>query len=87
MLSFQEKPLGDGNMINGGFFILEPSVIDLIDGDDCTWEDKPLKSLADNNELSAYHHDGFWQPMDMLKDKKFLEELWHSNNAPWKLWE
>ncbi len=86
VLSFKEKPKGDGNMINGGFFVLEPSVIDLIDGDKCTWEDKPLKDLAKDNELSAYLHDGFWQPMDMLKDKKFLEELWQSGQAPWKCW-
>ena len=86
VLSFQEKPKGDGNMINGGFFVLEPSVIDLIDNDECTWEDKPLKTLADNDQLSAYFHDGFWQPMDMLKDKNFLEELWRSSNPPWKCW-
>ncbi len=87
VLSFQEKPRGDGNMINGGFFVLEPSVIDLISGDSCTWEDQPLKTLANTNELSAYLHNGFWQPMDMLKDKKFLEKLWESNNAPWKCWK
>ena len=86
VLSFQEKPKGDGNMINGGFFVLEPSVIDLIDNDECTWEDKPLKTLADNDQLSAYFHDGFWQPMDMLKDKNFLEELWSTSNPPWKCW-
>lgn len=86
VLSFQEKPRGDGNMINGGFFVLEPSVIDLISGDSCTWEDQPLKTLAKTNELSAFLHNGFWQPMDMLKDKKFLEKLWESDNAPWKCW-
>ena len=86
VLSFQEKPQGDGNMINGGFFVLEPSVIDLIDGDDCTWEDMPLKKLAERNQLSAFFHKGFWQPMDMLKDKKFLEELWNKSNPPWKCW-
>ena len=86
VLSFQEKPKGDGNMINGGFFVLEPSVLDLIDNDQCTWEDKPLKTLAEKNELSAYFHEGFWQPMDMLKDKNFLEELWNSSNPPWKCW-
>ena len=86
VLSFQEKPKGDGNMINGGFFVLEPSVLDLIDGDNCTWEDKPLKFLAENNQLSAFYHNGFWQPMDMLKDKHFLEKLWNSNNPPWKCW-
>ena len=86
VLSFKEKPQGDGNMINGGFFVLEPSVIDLIDGDDCTWEDMPLKTLAEKNQLSAFFHEGFWQPMDMLKDKKFLEELWNQSNPPWKCW-
>ena len=86
VLSFQEKPQGDGNMINGGFFVLEPSVLDLIDGDDCTWEDKPLKTLAEKNQLSAFFHKGFWQPMDMLKDKKFLEQLWRKPNPPWKCW-
>ena len=86
VLSFQEKPKGDGNMINGGFFVLEPSVLDLIDGDNCTWEDKPLKFLAENNQLSAFYHNGFWQPMDMLKDKHFLEKLWDSDNPPWKCW-
>ena len=86
VLSFQEKPKGDGNMINGGFFVLEPSVLDLIDGDNCTWEDKPLKFLAENNQLSAFYHNGFWQPMDMLKDKNFLEKLWNSDNPPWKCW-
>ena len=73
-------------MINGGFFVLEPSVLDLIDNDQCTWEDKPLKTLAEKNQLSAYFHEGFWQPMDMLKDKNFLEELWNSSNPPWKCW-
>ena len=86
VLSFKEKPQGDGNMINGGFFVLEPSVIDLIDGDDCTWEDMPLKTLAEKNQLSAFFHEGFWQPMDMLKDKKFLEGLWNKPNPPWKCW-
>ena len=87
VLSFQEKPKGDGNMINGGFFVLEPSVIDLIDGDKSTWEDKPLKMLAENDQLSAYYHSGFWQPMDMLKDKIFLEDLWNSKNPPWRCWD
>lgn len=86
VLSFQEKPQGDGNLINGGFFVLEPSVIELIDGDNCTWEDMPLKTLAEKNQLSAFFHEGFWQPMDMLKDKKFLEELWNQPNPPWKCW-
>ncbi len=86
VLSFKEKPKGDGNLINGGFFVLEPSVLELIDGDSCTWEDTPLKTLAENNELSAYYHEGFWQPMDMLRDKNYLEDLWNSGNPPWKSW-
>ena len=87
VLSFKEKPKGDGSLINGGFFVLEPSVLDLINGDDCTWEDFPLRILAENNELSAYIHDGFWQPMDMLRDKNYLEDLWKNKKAPWKIWD
>ncbi len=87
VLSFKEKPKGDGNLINGGFFVLEPSVIDLIDGDQCIWEDKPLKQLAAAKELSAFFHKGFWQPMDTLRDKNYLQELWESQKAPWKLWD
>ena len=87
VLSFKEKPKGDGSLINGGFFVLEPSVLDLINGDDCTWEDFPLRILAENNELSAYVHDGFWQPMDMLRDKNYLEDLWKNKKAPWKIWD
>ena len=87
VLSFKEKPKGDGNLINGGFFVLEPSVIDLIDGDQCIWEDKPLKQLAQEKELSAFFHTDFWQPMDTLRDKNYLQELWESQKAPWKLWD
>ena len=87
VLSFKEKPKGDGNLINGGFFVLEPSVIDLIDGDQCIWEDKPLKQLAEEKELSAFFHNDFWQPMDTLRDKNYLQELWESQKAPWKLWD
>ena len=87
VLSFKEKPKGDGNLINGGFFVLEPSVIDLIDGDQCIWEDKPLKQLAEEKELSAFFHTDFWQPMDTLRDKNYLQELWESQKAPWKLWD
>ena len=83
---FQEKPEGDGSWINGGYFVLEPSVIDLIDGDHCTWEQAPLKSLAESGELSVYRHQGFWQPMDTLRDRTKLEELWASGRAPWKVW-
>tara|TARA_B110000879_G_C11168130_1_gene512303 strand:- start:2301 stop:3071 length:771 start_codon:yes stop_codon:yes gene_type:complete len=84
--NFQEKPKGDGGMINGGFFVLDPKVIDLIDGDDCTWEQEPLISLAEQGQLMAYEHTGFWQPMDTLRDKIYLENLWKSKNAPWKTW-
>jgi glucose-1-phosphate cytidylyltransferase len=87
VLAFEEKPQGDGSWINGGFFVLEPSVLDLIDGDQCTWEQRPLQTLAENDQLSAYHHQGFWQPMDTLRDKKLLEDLWQSGRAPWKVWD
>jgi len=85
--SFQEKPRGDGAMINGGFFVLSPEVLKLIDGDSCTWEQEPLKILAEENELMAYEHHGFWQPMDTLRDKVYLEELWQAGKAPWKIWK
>lgn len=85
--SFKEKPKGDGGMINGGFFILKPSVIDLIESDETIWEKEPLSTLAAQGELMAFEHHGFWQPMDTLRDKVYLEELWASNNAPWKIWE
>lgn len=85
--SFKEKPKGDGGMINGGFFVLSPRVIDLIPGDECIWEREPLEKLAASGELAAYQHDGFWQPMDTLRDKNHLEELWQSGKAPWKVWE
>lgn len=84
--TFQEKPKGDGGMINGGFFVLSPSVIDLIDGDTCTWEREPLEQLAQQGQLAAFAHTGFWQPMDTLRDKTYLEELWASGKAPWKVW-
>lgn len=83
---FQEKPEGDGSWINGGFFVLEPSVIDLIADDATIWERTPLESLASTKQLSVYRHGGFWQPMDTLRDKMHLEELWASGKAPWKLW-
>ena len=83
---FQEKPQGDGGWINGGFFVLEPEVLDLIEGDNTTWEQEPLKRLAADGQLQAYQHRGFWQPMDTLRDRVHLEELWNSGNAPWKLW-
>jgi glucose-1-phosphate cytidylyltransferase len=83
---FQEKPEGDGGWINGGFFVLEPKVIDLIEGDGTTWEQEPLRALAKDGQLSAYHHKGFWQPMDTLRDKAHLEDLWQTGKAPWKRW-
>jgi len=84
--SFMEKPKGDGAMINGGFFVLSPKVLDRIDGDDCVWEQKPLQSLAEDGELMAFEHHGFWQPMDTLRDKLYLERLWNERRAPWKVW-
>ena len=83
---FREKPVGDGGQINGGFFVADPSVLDLIDGPDTVWEAGPLESLARGGELMAYRHDGFWQPMDTLRDKNYLEDLWNKDDAPWKLW-
>lgn len=83
---FEEKPQGDGGWINGGFFVLEPEVIDRIEGDATTWEREPLQSLAADGQLTAYHHAGFWQPMDTLRDRVYLEELWANGNAPWKTW-
>jgi len=85
--SFKEKPRGDGAMINGGFFVLSPEVLKHIDGDSCTWEQEPLNNLAEQNQLMAYEHHGFWQPMDTLRDKVHLEELWDSGKAPWKIWD
>jgi glucose-1-phosphate cytidylyltransferase len=82
---FIEKPEGDGGWINGGFFVLEPAVIDYIPDDSTTWEREPLQRLASENQLSAFVHTGFWQPMDTLRDKLLLEELWAKGTAPWKL--
>jgi len=84
--SFQEKPRGDGSWINGGFFVLEPSVLDLIAGDDTVWEREPLETLAGRGRLAAYRHQGFWQPMDTLRDKSQLDDLWSAGSAPWKIW-
>jgi glucose-1-phosphate cytidylyltransferase len=84
---FQEKPKGDGGYINGGFFILSPKAISYIkDGDKTIWEQSPLQNLAIDQQLMAFKHDGFWQPMDTLRDKNYLDELWNSKNAPWKIW-
>ena len=85
--SFKEKPKGDGAMINGGFFVLSPKVLNLIEADQTVWEQYPLMKLAEDGELMAYKHEGFWQPMDTLRDKVHLEELWTENSAPWKTWE
>ena len=87
VLSFEEKPQGDGSWINGGFFVLDPSVIEYINGDQSIWEQEPLNCLANQGQLSAYHHQGFWQPMDTFRDKKYLEKLWQAGNAPWKIWK
>ncbi|PMB07829.1 glucose-1-phosphate cytidylyltransferase [Fischerella thermalis CCMEE 5198] len=84
--SFHEKPEGDGAWINGGFFVLEPEVINFIADDSTVWEKEPLKKLAEMEQLSAFKHDGFWQPMDTLRDKNYLEDLWNKGNAPWKVW-
>lgn len=84
---FVEKPSGDGGHINGGFFVLSPRVLDLIDSDETTWEREPLSWLAAHDELTAYRHDGFWQPMDTVRDRTTLERLWALPNPPWKVWE
>ena len=83
---FMEKPKGDGNPINGGFFVLSPKVLDRLTGKDCVWEQEPLQSLAAEGELMSFEHSGFWHPMDTLRDKILLEELWVNNAAPWKTW-
>jgi len=83
---FQEKPMGDNGWINGGFFVLSPAVIDRIAGDETVWEREPLESLARQGELQAFRHEGFWQPMDTLRDKRTLEQLWLEGRAPWRIW-
>lgn len=83
---FMEKPRGDGGLINGGFFVLSPRVLELIEGDRTSWESTPLTELAVRSELMAFEHEGFWQPMDTLRDKNLLEELWATGKAPWKCW-
>ena len=83
---FQEKPLGDGGWINGGYFVLNTSVFDLIKGDTDVWEEGPLKTLASTSQLAAFKHTGFWHPMDTLRDKNYLNNLWACGSAPWKLW-
>ncbi|MBX9587408.1 MAG: glucose-1-phosphate cytidylyltransferase [Gammaproteobacteria bacterium] len=84
--NFQEKPKGDGGWINGGFFVLSPKVFNYIENDNTIWEQEPMAKLCDENQMSAFLHDGFWQPMDTLREKNYLEELWQSNAAPWKIW-
>lgn len=85
--NFKEKPKGDGAMINGGFFVLNPEVLNYIDGDSTIWEQEPLKNLAADEQLMAYEHHGFWQPMDTLRDKHMLEQHWSNGTAPWKMWD
>lgn len=85
--AFTEKPPGDGGMINGGYFVLSPKCLEFIDGDGTSWEGKPLADLAARGEIMAFEHEGFWQPMDTLREKIHLEQLWESGNAPWKVWE
>lgn len=87
VLNFTEKPKGDGGMINGGFFVLSSKVFDYLDGDETIWEQGPLTGLARDGELMAFEHHGFWQPMDTLRDKNYLEELWASGRAPWQVWD
>lgn len=87
VMNFKEKPKGDGALINGGFFVLSPRVLDYIQNDATVWEQEPLNRLAEDGELMAFEHEGFWQPMDTLRDKHHLEELWGSNKAPWKKWD
>jgi glucose-1-phosphate cytidylyltransferase len=84
---FQEKPIGEGGWVNGGFFVLSPKVFGLLSGDDTIWERDPLERLAKSGQLSAYKHSGFWQAMDTLRDKNHLEDLWEAGEAPWKVWE
>ena len=84
---FSEKPRGDGGLINGGFFVLSPKCLDLIEGDQTSWEGEPLTRLAKSGQMMAYEHSGFWQPMDTLRDKNHLEQLWETGSAPWKIWK
>lgn len=84
---FTEKPLGDGSLVNGGYFVLEPEVFDYVKGNNTIWEKEPLENLATENQLSAFIHKGFWHALDTLRDKNNLEELWNSKNTPWKVWK
>lgn len=85
--NFSEKPDGDGDWINGGFFIVNPAALDYIDNDQTSWEREPMERLAANNQINAFFHDGFWQPMDTLREKMMLDELWQTGRAPWKVWK
>ncbi len=85
--TFKEKPEGDGAWVNSGYFVLEPDVIDYIDGDATSWEKKPMETLASDGQMVAFRHHDFWQPMDTLRDKHVLEDLWQSGQAPWKIWD
>ena len=85
--AFTEKPPGDGGLINGGYFVLSPKCLEFIEGDGTSWEGKPLANLAARGEIMAFEHDGFWQPMDTLREKTQLEQMWENGNAPWKVWE
>jgi glucose-1-phosphate cytidylyltransferase len=84
---FTEKPAGDGGWVNGGFFVVNPEVLDYIDGDETVWEHEPLGRLAQEGKLFAYKHPGFWHPMDTLRDRMVLEEMWDTGFAPWKVWD
>lgn len=86
VVSFDEKPVGEGGMINAGFFVLSKKTLDLIKSDETIWEQEPLKTLSNKGELMGYKHEGFWQPMDTLRDKNYLEKIWNLDNAPWKNW-
>lgn len=86
VVSFMEKPMGDGNWINGGYFVLEPSVFDYLSDDSTIWENDPLQQLVEDKQLSAFKHDGFWHPLDTLRDRNHLEHLWNENKADWKVW-
>jgi glucose-1-phosphate cytidylyltransferase len=85
--SFREKPTGDGAWVNGGYFVLEPDVFDYIEGDETVWEREPLEKLSKEGNLAAFKHNGFWQPMDTLRDKNYIESLWKSSSPPWKIWK
>lgn len=87
VMNFKEKPRGEGGLVNGGFFVLSPQVLHLLKDDATVWEQEPLNGLAEQGELMAFHHEGFWQPMDTLRDKQLLDDLWASDRAPWKKWD